>query len=369
MKLGCHPPRRQVMVGSVKVGGGAPITIQTMTKTDTRDVSATVAQIRAIEEAGCDIVRAAVPDMKAASVLGAIKSQIGIPLVADIHFDYRLALEAIAQGVDKLRLNPGNIRERDKVEHIVKAAAEKGIPIRVGSNSGSLPPEIEDRYRDELMTAEGQARALFEAALGQVRMLEEMGFQQIVVSMKSFDVPATVRAYQMMAEERDYSLHVGITEAGLPPAGTVRSAVGIGVLLAQGLGDTIRVSLTADSVEEVRAGREILSALQLRRAGITVVACPTCGRCEIDIIALARQAEERLAELDRELSGAGRSVRVALMGCVVNGPGEARGADVGIAGGKEKAVVYRHGQQMRVVPAADILRVVVEEVKLVAQVK
>jgi len=364
--MSCYPPRRQVSVGKVKIGGGAPITIQSMTKTDTRDVGATVAQILSLEQAGCDIVRVAVPDMKAASVLGQIKSQIGIPLVGDVHFDHRLALEAIRQGVDKLRLNPGNIREQGKVEQVVKAAADKGISIRVGANAGSLPPDVEEKHRDHLMTAHGQAAAMVEAALGQIAVLEGMGFRDIVISMKSFDVPATVRAYQMMAMERDYPLHVGITEAGLPPAGVIRSAVGIGVLLAQGLGDTVRVSLTADPVEEVRAAREILSSLQLRRVGITLISCPTCGRCEIDIVALARQVEERLADLDGALSRSGRSIRVALMGCVVNGPGEARGADVGIAGGRDKAIVYRHGQQTRVVPARDLLAVIVEEVTLVA---
>ena len=356
------------MVGGVAIGGGAPISIQSMTKTDTRDVAATVAQIHALEEAGCDLVRVAVPDMSAAQRLGEIKGRTSIPLIADIHFDHRLALEAIRQGVDKLRLNPGNIREQQRVEEVVAAAAEKRIPIRVGANAGSLPPDIEEKYRDDLMTAEGQAKAMVEAALRQVEILEAMGFGDIVLSLKSFDVPATVRAYQMMAIERDYPLHVGITEAGLPPAGLVRSAVGVGVLLAQGLGDTVRVSLTADPVEEVRAAREILSALELRRAGVTLVSCPTCGRCEIDITSLAKQAEERLAQLDRALSKQGRAVRVSLMGCVVNGPGEARGADVGIAGGKQKAVVYRHGEKVRTVAASELLDVLIEEVRLAAGV-
>jgi (E)-4-hydroxy-3-methylbut-2-enyl-diphosphate synthase len=358
---------RQVRVGHVAIGGGAPITVQSMTKTDTRDVAATVAQIKALEEAGCDIIRIAVPDMEAAGAVGAIKAQIGIPLVADIHFHYRLALEAISQGADKLRLNPGNIGERDKVGKVVEAAGEAGIPIRVGSNMGSLPKHVEEKYLDELMTAEGAGRALVEGAMAHIQILEELGFRDIVVSLKSFDVPATIRACQIMSEERDYPLHLGVTEAGLPPAGIIRSTAGIATLLAQGIGDTIRVSLTADPVEEVRVGREILNALHLRLGGVVLVACPSCGRCEIDLFGVSEEVERRLAPLDRLLREKGKMIRVSIMGCVVNGPGEARDAHVGIAGGREKAVLYRKGRRVRVVSGADLIPALVSEVERAAE--
>jgi (E)-4-hydroxy-3-methylbut-2-enyl-diphosphate synthase len=338
-----------------------------MTKTDTGDAAATVAQIKAAEEAGCEIVRVAVPRMEAARALGAIKAQISIPLVADIHFHYRLALEAIAQGVDKLRLNPGNIEERDKVVKVVEAAGEAGIPIRVGSNMGSLPKHIEEKYLNDLMTAEGAARALVEGTLTHVEILEQLGFRDIVVSLKSYDVPATIRACQIMSEERDYPLHLGITAAGLPPGGVIRSTAGIAVLLAEGIGDTIRVSLTADPVDEVKAGREILNALHLRSGGVVLVACPSCGRCEIDLFGAAEEAERRLAPLDRLLREKGKMVRISIMGCFVNGPGEARDADVGIAGGRDKAALYRNGQMIRVVGGSDLIPAFVGEVEEVAR--
>jgi len=351
----------------VAIGGGAPITVQSMTKTDTRDVAATVAQVKALEEAGCDIIRVAVPDMEAARALGEIRARIGIPIVADIHFDYRLALEAISQGADKLRLNPGNIEEKDKVAKVVEAAGEAGIPIRVGSNTGSLPKHIEEKYLDELMTPEGAGRALVEAAMTHIRILEQLRFHDIVVSLKSFDVPATIRACQIMSEERDYPLHLGVTEAGLPPAGVIRSTAGIATLLAQGIGDTIRVSLTADPVEEVRVGREILNALHLRRGGVVLVSCPSCGRCEIDLFGVAEEVEQKLALLDRLLREKGKMIRLAIMGCVVNGPGEARDADVGIAGGREKAVLYRNGEKIRVVGAGELVPALVGEVERAAE--
>ena len=302
---------RKVYYGNVAVGGGAPVTVQSMTNTKTADVEATVKQIRDLSAAGCEIIRVAVPDMEAAKKLGEIKEHIDIPLIADIHFDYRLALEAIEQGVDGLRLNPGNIGQAERVREIAHRAREAGIPIRVGVNSGSIEKGILAKYGGP--TAEG----MVESALNQIRILEENDFQDIVISLKATDVMMTIRAYELMAEKVDYPFHIGITEAGTIWSGTIKSAAGIGALLSRGIGDTIRVSLTGDPLEEVRVGWQILKSLRLRKRGAEIISCPTCGRTEIDLISLANQVEKMLEKYDKEIT-------VAVMGCVVNGPGEAR---------------------------------------------
>jgi (E)-4-hydroxy-3-methylbut-2-enyl-diphosphate synthase len=353
-------PRRlsnALRIGNVPVGAGAPIAVQSMCNTDTRDVAASLAQIRALAEAGCEIVRLAVPDMAAASALGQIKKSSPLPVIADIHFDHRLALAAIASGVDGLRLNPGNIRDPEKVKLVVRAAKERQIPIRVGVNAGSLPPLSDEEHQatlDELHASLPQR--MVDAALGHVRLLENLDFDLIKVSLKAFDVPTTVAAYRLIADVVPYPLHLGITEAGRPWAGGVRSAVGLGILLFEGLGDTIRVSLTGDPLDEVKTAFEILKALNLRQRGATLVSCPTCGRTEIDLIGLAEQVEERLKTVRKP-------IKVAVMGCVVNGPGEARDADVGIAGGKGKAIIFRKGQVVRTVPESEMLEALMSEVQ------
>jgi (E)-4-hydroxy-3-methylbut-2-enyl-diphosphate synthase len=322
---------RKVWVGNVAIGGTAPISVQSMTKTDTRDVAATVRQVRRLERAGCEIIRVAVPDAEAASSLPKIKRGIKIPLVADIHFDHRLALKAIDAGMDKLRINPGNIGADWKVKEVVKAAKERKVPIRVGVNAGSLPRDIRNKYMG------ATPAALVEAAVRQVRILEDLDFGKIVIALKSFDVPTTVEAYKLMSKKKKYPLHVGITEAGLPVAGSIRSALGIGILLASGIGDTIRVSLTSDPVQEVVVGYEILKALNLRQHGPIIISCPTCGRCEIDIISMTKKVERAVRDFEAPL-------KIAVMGCVVNGPGEAKDADVGIAGGKGYGLLFRKGK-------------------------
>lgn len=354
---------QSVTVGALTIGGGAPISIQSMTKTPTADVDATVAQIQRLEEAGCDLVRVAVPDRHAAEALGAIKQRIAIPLVADIHFDYRLALIAIEQGVDKLRLNPGNLKQPTRVRAVAEAARARGIPIRIGVNNGSIDPAVRANYP---FTHDGNARALVASAQGHVRLLEEVDFTAIVVSLKASDVITTVLAYRLMAAVCPYPLHLGVTEAGLPPEGLIKSAAGIGQLLGEGIGDTVRVSLTADPVEEVEAGWLLLRALELRAGGITLTACPTCARCDIDFDPIVRQVKARLAELDRRLRTDGRSLRVAVMGCEVNGPGEARDADVGIAAGRHSGLLIRDGEVLRRVPEAEIVDALVREVMAVA---
>ncbi len=344
-------PRRQskpVRIGNVTVGGGAPIVVQSMTNTDTRDVSATVNQVRELEECGCEVVRVAVPDMEAAGAIGAIKAGISTPIIADIHFDYRLALAALEAGCDGLRLNPGNIDDPEKVGAVARAAKEREVPIRVGLNAGSLPPTD-----DPDLTV---AQRMVQAALGQIRLLEDLDFDLIKVSLKAFDVPTTVEAYREIAERIPYPLHIGVTEAGLPKTGVIRSAVGIGTLLYLGIGDTIRVSLTAHPREEVIAGYEVLKSLDLRQRGPVLVSCPSCGRTEVDIIGLAEAVEERLAKIDRP-------VKVAVMGCVVNGPGEARDADVGIACGKGRGVIFKKGEKVRTVEEKDFLEALMEEVE------
>ena len=328
---------RQIQVGSVAVGGGAPVCIQSMTNTPTHDVGATLGQIRALAAAGCDIVRVAVPDMAAARAIGALKAASPLPLVADIHFDYRLALEAAAQGIDKIRINPGNIGSPDRVKAVADACRTRGIPIRIGVNGGSLEKDLLAKFGGPT------PEALVESALGHARLLEQFGFRDICISLKSSHVPTTMRAYQLMAARYDYPLHLGVTEAGTPELGILKSAAGIGGLLALGIGDTFRVSLTADPVEEIAAARQILKAIGLRREGPELIACPTCGRTQIDLIPMARQVEELLKGVDKPIT-------VAVMGCAVNGPGEASHADVGIAGGKGEGVLFQHGRIVGKVP-------------------
>ena len=328
---------RQIFVGGVPIGGGAPVTIQSMTNTRTDDVAATVAQIRRLAAAGCQIVRVAVPDLAAAKAVGAIKEQIDIPLVVDIHFDYRLALECVAAGCDKVRINPGNIGGEDRVRQVADACRQKGIPIRIGVNGGSLEKPILAKYGG--VTPE----ALVESAFGHIRLLEKFDFTDICVSLKSSSVPVTMAAYRLMSEKSDYPLHLGVTETGTPRMGILKSAVGIGGLLALGIGDTIRVSLSADPVEEVYAARDILKAAGVRKDGPELVACPTCGRTRIDLIGLANEVEERLKSVDKPIT-------VAVMGCAVNGPGEASAADVGIAGGVGEGLLFRKGEIVKKVP-------------------
>ena len=366
-------PTKPVYVGGVKVGGGADITVQSMTKTDTRDVAATVRQIHELEEVGCEIIRSAVPDMEAARAMAEIKKQIHIPLVADIHFHYQLALECVRGGVDCLRLNPGNLRNEDQVREVVQAAKEQNIPIRIGVNFGSLPPvggigrtRGFSRHMDLVnkLPKAGEVRDgdysvvdhMVATALWEISLLEAQDFDQIKISMKAFDVPTTVEAYRRLAEMVPYPLHLGITEAGTLQAGSIRTAVGLGVLLYEGIGDTIRVSLAGDSKDEVAAGYEILKSLNLRRKGAVLVACPSCGRADVDVVKLAN-------DVDALLKRSGKEVRVAVMGCEVNGPGEAKDADVGIAAGAGRAVIFRKGEKVRVVAAADMLTALMEEVE------
>jgi (E)-4-hydroxy-3-methylbut-2-enyl-diphosphate synthase len=337
-----------------------------MTKSDTRDVAATLAQIRELAQAGCDLVRVAIPDEQAARAFAEIKRDAPLPLIADIHFDHRLALMALAAGADKLRLNPGNIRRPEHVRHVVAAAGDRRVPIRVGANLGSLPPDVRARYRDQLHRPQVAARALLDAAMQHVRLLEELDFRDIVISLKAFNVPATIAAYRLAARKTDYPLHVGITEAGPPPAGLIRSAVGIGALLAQGMGDTIRVSLSAPAVEEARAGREILRALGLRPGGVELVSCPTCSRCAMDVQRAAVEVERQLRALDERLRREGRVLRVAVMGCAVNGPGEARDADVGIAANPRGAVLFARGEVVRRLAPEQAVAALVSEAQRVA---
>ena len=335
--LGCSAMTRQIHVGSVPVGGGAPVSIQSMCNTPTQDVAATVEQIRRLEAAGCEIVRVAVPDMAAAEAVGEIRKRIAIPLVVDIHFDYKLALECVRQGCDAVRINPGNIGSPDRVAAVADACKGKKLPIRIGVNGGSLEKPLLAKYGG--VTPE----ALVESAFGHIRLLEDCGFSDICVSLKSSSVPITMKAYQRMALESDYPLHIGVTETGTPKMGILKSAVGIGGLLALGIGDTIRVSLSADPVEEVRAARDILKAAGVRKDGPELISCPTCGRTKIDLIALAHEVEERLKTVDKPIT-------VAVMGCVVNGPGEASSADVGIAGGVGEGLLFRKGEIVKKVP-------------------
>jgi len=339
---------RQIHVGLVAVGGDAPISVQSMCNTDTRNVAATLAQIAALDKAGCEIVRCAVPDLAAAQALGAICASSPIPVIADIHFDSRLALESIASGVAGLRINPGNIGEIGKVREVVTAAAERQLPIRIGVNAGSLEKELLAKY------GHPTAEAMVESALGHIRILEDLNYRNIKVSLKASDVERTVRAYRLLADQVDYPLHIGITEAGTTWAGTIKSAIGLGALLLDGIGDTLRVSLTGDPVEEVRVGWELLKSLELRERGPVFISCPTCGRCEINLIATAEEVERRLHDYPKKLT-------IAVMGCVVNGPGEAREADLGIAGGKGQGMLFRKGEIVRKVAEADLAEALIEE--------
>ena len=341
---------KRIMVGGVPVGGGAPVSIQSMCSTKTGDVPATVDQIHRLEAAGCEIVRVAVPDMAAARALGTIKNSIHIPLVADIHFDYRLALEAIGQGVDKIRLNPGNIGGEDRVKAVADACRARHVPIRIGVNGGSLEKELRQKYGGVT------AQALVDSAMGHVALLNKFDFDDICISVKCSSVPLTMAAYRLLSERCDYPLHLGVTEAGTPSMGLVKSAMGIGGLLCLGIGDTLRVTLTADPVEEVYAAKKILQAAGLRQEGPNIIACPTCGRTNIDLIPLAEEVEHRLEDCKKPIT-------VAVMGCAVNGPGEAAAADVGIAGGKGEGLLFRKGEILRKVPQEQLIEALMEEIE------
>lgn len=366
---------KPVYVGDVKVGGDAPVSVQSMTKTDTRDVAATVRQIREVEEAGGEIIRCAVPDMEAAKALADIKKQINIPLVADIHFHYQLALESLKSGVDCLRLNPGNIRDRGKVEAVVLEAKARQVPIRIGVNFGSLPPvggigvtRGLSRHRDGVNmlpkaseASEGEYTVvdhMVQTGLWEIGILEDMDFDLIKISLKAFDIDTTVEAYKRLAKMVPYPFHLGITEAGTAKSGSIRSAIGLGMLLYEGIGDTIRVSLSDDPREEIYTGMEILKALELRKEGTTLVACPSCGRADVDVRALANNVDDLLKSIKSP-------IKVAVMGCEVNGPGEAKDADVGIAAGAGRAIIFRKGQKARIVDEADMLGALMEEVRQV----
>ncbi|MGQ9546454.1 MAG: flavodoxin-dependent (E)-4-hydroxy-3-methylbut-2-enyl-diphosphate synthase [Dehalococcoidia bacterium] len=339
---------KKLRIGNVMVGGDAPIVVQSMTKTDTRDIQATISEIRGLEECGCEIVRVAVPDKEAAESLVAIKKRVSLPIIADIHFDYRLALAALKAGVDGIRLNPGNIGDREQIAKVVAAAKERESPIRIGVNAGSLPADFQPNAPP--------SERMVNMALEQIKLMESLNFDLIKVSLKAFDVPTTVQAYQMIAEMMPYPLHLGVTEAGLPRTGAIRSAVGIGILLHQGIGDTIRVSLSAHPCEEVFVAYEILKSLGLRQRGPTLVSCPSCGRAEVDIIALAEAVSKHLERITKP-------IKVAVMGCVVNGPGEAQDADVGIACGKGKGAIFRKGKVVGTASEDSLLQSLMAEIR------
>jgi len=345
-----HRISKPLRIGKVTVGGDAPIVVQSMTKTDTRDIPATITQIKELEECGCEIVRVAVPDKEAAESIAAIKRSVSLPLIADIHFDYRLALAALQAGVDGLRLNPGNIGNREWIAKVVVAAKEREVPIRIGVNAGSLPANFQPDAQP--------AERMVNMALEQIRLMESLDFSLIKVSLKAFDVPTTIQAHQMIADKMSYPLHLGVTEAGLPRTGAIRSAIGIGILLYQGIGDTIRVSLSAHPCEEVFVAYEILKSLGLRQRGPTLVSCPSCGRAEVDIIALAEAVNKRLTKINKP-------IKVAVMGCVVNGPGEAEDADVGIACGKGKGAIFRKGEVVGTASEENFLEALMAEVEKV----
>jgi (E)-4-hydroxy-3-methylbut-2-enyl-diphosphate synthase len=342
-------PTRAIHIGPVQIGGGAPVVVQSMTNSDPRDVAATLAQIRRLAAAGCEVARLAIPDQKAARAFGEIKKESPLPLIADIHFNHRLALTALEQGADAIRINPGNLGGEKKTRQVLEACRQKGVSLRLGVNAGSLEPDLLEKYGTP------NAAALTASALRWVRKFEDWGFVNFKISLKSSDVLVTVAAYRELSRRTDYPLHLGVTEAGGLIAGTVKSALGIGLLLAEGIGDTLRVSLTRDPVEEVRVAYEILRALHLRERGVELISCPTCGRCRIDLFSLAEEAERRLLAVTTPL-------KVAIMGCVVNGPGEAREADVGIAGGARLGLLFKKGEAVRRVAEKDLLRVLLSEV-------
>jgi len=341
---------REVRVGNLTIGGSSPIVVQSMTKTDTRDVEATLSQIESLKQWGCELVRLAIPDQEAADAFGEIKKKASLPLVADIHFDYRLALRTLEAGTDKLRINPGNIGSAAKLRQVVKEAKERKVPIRVGVNAGSLERKLLQKYGSPT------AEAMVESAINNIRVVEDIGFRQIVVSLKAPDVITTCRAYQLLAERVDYPFHLGITEAGLPLPGAVKSAVGLGILLSQGLGDTIRVSLTAPPEEEVKVAYHILRALNLRQRGPMIISCPTCGRCEVDLVKICEEVEKGIAHITYPL-------HIAIMGCVVNGPGEAKLADLGFAGGKDGGVLFRKGKILRKVREEVAIKELLKEIE------
>ena len=340
---------RQVKVGGVLLGGDAKVSIQSMTNTDTRDVEATLNQIRELHIAGCEIIRCAVPDMEAAEALKEICKYSPMPVVADIHFDYRLALEAIEQGVDGIRINPGNIGSIERVKAVVEKCKERDLKIRIGVNGGSLEKELLKKYGSPT------AEALVESAMGHIKILEDLDFHNIVISLKSSDIYTAVEAYELMSQKVDYPLHIGITEAGGVRAGTIKSSIGIGSLLLKGIGDTMRISLTGDPVEEVKVGKDILRSLNLLNDKIKIVSCPTCGRCNIDLINIANEVENKIQDLDKNMT-------VAIMGCVVNGPGEAREADIGIAGGKGQGILFKKGEIVRKIPADKLVEELLDEI-------
>ncbi len=340
--------KRALFLGGVKIGGDAPVSVQSMTVTDTRDVSSTVKQIRLLEKAGCEIVRVAVPDMKAAKNLSSIRKATYIPLVADIHFDYKLALEAVKQGVDGLRINPGNIGSKEKVKMVITAAKERKLPIRIGVNAGSLEKRLLKKYKRPTPLA------MVESAMGHIKILERLKFFDIKISLKSSNLLDTIEAYRLIHRKVDYPLHLGITAAGPPFSGTIKSSIGLGILLADGIGDTIRVSLTGSPLEEVRVGYEILKSLELRRRGPEIISCPTCGRCEINIIKMVQ-------EIEKELSTLPHNLKIAVMGCIVNGPGEAREADVGIAGGRGVGILFKKGKVIKKLKEKELTRALLKE--------
>jgi (E)-4-hydroxy-3-methylbut-2-enyl-diphosphate synthase len=342
---------RKIRVGNLFIGGNAPVVVQSMCNTDTRDVKKTVAQIKALEKAGCELVRLAIPDMEAAKAIGKIKKQVKIPLVADIHFSAEYAMEVMRQGIDKLRINPGNIGSVEKVKMVVREAQKRKIPIRIGINGGSLEKNILKKYKNKV-TAEG----MVESAMGHIRILEKLKFYDIAVSLKASDIERTVEAYKLLSKKVNYPLHIGITEAGTTFRGTIMSSIGLGYLLYDGIGDTIRVSLTADPIEEIAVAWEILKSLKLRKKGITVTSCPTCGRTQINLMELAKKVEAAMAGIDKDL-------HVAVMGCVVNGPGEAREADLAIIGGKGVGLICRKGKIIKKVDEKKLLAEFVKEVK------
>lgn len=341
---------REVSVGNVKIGGENPISIQSMTNTDTRDAKATIEQIKRLEEVGCDVVRVAVPDMEAAKNIGEIKQNVSIPVIADIHFDYRLALEAIDQGVDGVRINPGNIGSIDRVKMVVNKCSEKNLKIRIGVNGGSLEKELLEKY------GSATAEALVESALGHVKILEDLDFYNIVISLKSSDIYKTIEAYELISKKVDYPLHIGITESGSVKKGTIKSSIGVGALLLRGIGDTIRISLTGDPTEEVIVGKEILRSLDLLNDKIKVISCPTCGRCNIDLISVVNEVEEKINKIDKDIT-------VAIMGCAVNGPGEAKEADIGIAGGKGEGLLFKKGEIVRKIDGDSLVKELLAEIE------
>ena len=341
---------KKIKIGGVTIGGGEPVAIQSMTNTDTRDFKSTVSQILKLEAAGCEIIRCAVPDMQAAESFGKIKKEIHIPLVADIHFDYKLALECIKNGADKIRINPGNIGSRERVKAVVDAAKDSGVPIRIGVNGGSLEKDSLEKYKSPT------ADALVESALRHAAILDELNFSDIAISIKTSDVPTTIEAYRKLSDMCDYPLHVGVTEAGTLKGGIIKSAVGIGTLLSEGIGDTIRVSLTADPIEEIYAAKDILNVLGLRNQGVKFVSCPTCGRTQLNLIKIANEVENRLKDVDKNIT-------VAVMGCAVNGPGEAREADIGIAGGKGEGLIFSHGKIIKKVSENMLVDALMNEIE------